>query len=165
MIFITTAQPWRVILLPRNRCVNSALIKKRDLCVLINICRQQAVVWTEPTPPRRSEEPTSGWRGTSWRPPTPVLSPPRQPVVRQLATNRLTGRRRGQEGRSTFPRSVSLDGAAAATGCQRKTQRNSTPNTRSCYVDEDRLLRDSSPRMSSSQNSRSQLTASHYFKS
>lgn len=109
MIFITTAQPWRVILLPRNRCVNSALIKKRDLCVLINICRQQAVVWTEPTPPRRSEEPTSGWRGTSWRPPTPVLSPPRQPVVRQLATNRLTGRRRGQEGRSTFPRSVSLD--------------------------------------------------------
>lgn len=120
-----------MILLPCSRCVNSVLIKTRDLCVVINICCRLTPTGccvNRVDSPQQSEEPTSGWRGTSWRPPTPVLSPLRQPVVRQLATNHPTGRRQGQEGLSTFPRSASLDGTAA-TGRQRKTQPNSTPKT------------------------------------
>lgn len=138
IIFITTAQTWRVILLPCSRCVNFVLIKMCDLCVLINICCQLTPTGCYVNgvdSPQQSEEPTSGWRGTSWRPPTPVLSPLRQPVVRQLATNHPTGRRQDQEGLSTFPWSVSLDGTAV-TGRQRKTQCNSTPNTGSYYNDE-----------------------------
>lgn len=100
-----------MILLSCCRCVNSVLIKTRDLCVVINICCRLTPTGccvNRVDSPQQSKEPTSGWRGTSWRPPTPVLSPLRQPVVRQLATNHPTGRRQGQEGLSTFPRSASL---------------------------------------------------------
>lgn len=136
---IITAQPWRVILLP---CVNYVLIMMRNLCVLINICCQltpTSCYVNGVDSPQQSEEPTSGWRGTSWRPPTPVLSLLRQPVVWQLVTNHPTGRRQGQDGLSTFPWSASLDGTAA-TGRQCKTLCKSMANTESHYNDEEGLL-------------------------